>query len=54
VDQVFDLFVKLHAPDDILDIHIEASIISLAVAEAGMINLLKFDATSIYLPQIFH
>jgi hypothetical protein len=43
-----------NAPDDILDIHIEASIISLAVAEAGMINLLKFDATSIYLPQIFH
>jgi hypothetical protein len=43
-----------NAPDDILDIHIEAPIISLAVAEAGMINLLQSDVTVIYLPQIIH
>jgi len=40
-----------NAPDDVLDIHVHGQAISLAVDEAGMINLY---ATDIFLPQFFH
>ncbi len=41
-----------NAPDDVFDIHVGSSIISLAVDEAGMMNLFMPD--SIYLPQMLY
>ena len=34
-----------NAPDDVLDIHVHSPVISLAVAEAGMINLFEREST---------